>query len=76
MKLVNETGQRVAYWISSSSNSECGEIDIGGLVDHPSFDNQTNVYVAFNTSGGTSGFTILCDETGTGEQVEMALLTD
>ena len=76
MQLVNETGQQVAYWIQSGTDSECGTIDIGGLADLPHFDNQKNVYVGFNTPGGTSGFSIVCDNTGTGQQVEMALAAE
>lgn len=76
MTLVNETGQTVAYWIQSSSNAECGQIPPDGIADHPEFDNQTNVYVGFNTPGGTSGFSITCASTGTGQQVEMALLAE
>ena len=74
MQLVNETGQPVQYWIQSASNAECGSIDVDGIADHPEFDNQTNVYVGFNTPSGD--FSIECDDTGTGEQVEMALVVD
>jgi len=74
MILINETGQPVAYWIQTGSNAECGEIPIDGSVDHPEFDNQTNVYVGFNTTGASEAFSITCDKTGEGEQVEMALV--
>jgi len=73
MKLVNETGQKVYYWISSASSGDCGEIDVDGVADLPGYDNQTNVNVAFNTLGDSS-FSINCDNTGTGQQVEMALV--
>lgn len=76
MKLVNETGQTVAYWIQSASDAECGEIAVDGYVDHPEFDNQKNVYVGFDTCGGQEAFTINCANTGTGQQVEMALVAE
>ena len=76
MKLVNETGQRVAYWIQSASGQDCGEIDVNGVADHPEYDNQTNVYVGFNTPGVDDPFTITCANTGTGQQVEMALVVE
>ena len=74
MKLVNETGQKVAYWISSPSGGpNCGEIDVDGFADHPEYDNQANVYVGFNATGGQQQLTINLPESGTGQQVEMAL---
>ncbi len=76
MKLVNETGQLVEYWIANASNTECGTIAVGGLADLPNWDNQANVYVGFNTPSGTSGFPIICADTGTDEQVEMALVAE
>ena len=77
MKLVNETGQRVAYWIQSAKGgANCGEIDVNGLADHPEYDNDTNVYVGFNTTGGQRAFTITCPMTGKGEQVEMAMVAE
>jgi hypothetical protein len=76
MKLVNETGQQVAYWIQTGTNAECGTIDVDGIADHPEFDNQTDVYVGFNTTGTQQSFSITCAETGEGEQVEMALIAE
>jgi hypothetical protein len=76
MKLVNETGQQVAYWIQTGTNAECGTIDVDGLVDLPQYDNQTDVYVGFNTVGTQQSFSITCANTGKGEQVEMALLAE
>lgn len=77
MKLVNETGQPVAYWIQSASGgANCGEIDVDGIADHPEYDNQTDVYVGFNTTGGSQEFSITCAKTGQGEQVEMALVAE
>ena len=73
MKLVNETEQKVYYWIQTASTGpDCGEIDVNGLVDLPQYDNQTDVYVGFNTTGGQQAFSITCAETGKDEQVEMA----
>ena len=76
MKLVNETGQPVAYWIQTGNHSDCGQIDIGGYVDLPKYDNQTDVYVSFNTPGTDDPFRITCGNTGTGQQVEMALIAE
>ncbi len=77
MRLVNETGQPVAYWIQSvQGGANCGEIPVDGFVDHPDYDNQTDVYVGFNTTGGQESFSILCPETGQDEQVEMALVAE
>jgi hypothetical protein len=75
MQLVNESGQKVYYWISTASSGDCGEIDVDGIADLPSYDNQTNVSVSFNTIG-QGAFSITCDTTGTGGQVEMALVVE
>lgn len=76
MTLVNETGQPVNYWIQTGNQSDCGSLDVDGLVDLPAYDNKPNVYVGFNSSGTQQPFTIVCDNTGTGQQVEMALVVD
>jgi hypothetical protein len=76
MTLVNETGQPVDYWIQTGSHSDCGSLAVDGLIDLPKYDNQKNVYVGFNTSGSQQPFTIVCDNTGTGQQVEMALVVE
>ena len=77
MTLVNETGQQVEYWIQvGSTMNDCGSIEVDGLVDLPQYDNQSNVYVGFNTPGSQQPFSILCDSTGTGQQVEMALIVE
>ena len=77
MKLVNETGQQVAYWIQSAKNgANCGEIDVNGLADHPEYDNDTDIYVGFNTVGNQQAFTITCATTDQGEQVEMAFVAE
>jgi len=77
MRLVNESGQQVEYWVSSTqSGAECGTIDVDGYVDLPEFDNQADVYVGFDTPATDGVFTINCTNTGTGQQVEMALLAE
>ena len=75
MQLVNESGQVVYYWISTASSGDCGEIAVDGIADLPGYDNQANVTVSFNTVP-QGAFTINCDTTGTGEQVEMALVVE
>lgn len=76
MRLVNETSQRVAYWIQNQIQGvESGEIDIDGYVDYPKFDNQSDVYVSFNGTGGAQ-LAMACSNTGTGQQVEIALLAE
>lgn len=76
MTLVNETGQPVDYWIQSGSHADCGSLAVDGLIDLPQYDNQKNVYVGFNTQGTEVPFTIVCDNTATGQQVEMALVVE
>jgi hypothetical protein len=76
MILVNETNQQLDYWIQTGSQADCGSLAVNGLVDLPGYDNQKNVYVGFNTSGTQSPFTIVCNNTGTGQQVEMALVVE
>jgi hypothetical protein len=76
MKLVNETGQQVEYWIQCTNSADCGQIAVDGYVDLPSYDSQSNVYVGFNTTGSQDSFSINCDNTGTGQQVQMALVVE
>ena len=77
MTLVNETGQPVQYWITNSNNTECGNIDVDGEVNLPEWDNQANVSVGFSTVGTPqTRFTMNCAETGTGQQVEMAVVAE
>ena len=77
MILANETNQQVEYWIQVGSTLiDCGSIDVDGLVDLPQYDNQSNVYVGFNTQGTEVPFTINCGNTETGQQVEMALVVE
>jgi hypothetical protein len=76
MTLVNETGQQVDYWIQTGHQSDRGSLAVDGLIDLPQYDNQKNVYVGFNTPGTEEPFTIVCGNTGTGQQVEMALVVE
>ncbi len=76
MRLVNETGQGAAYWITAPGNVDCGEISVDGFVDLPFYDNQTDVVVQFMPTGGSESFSINIANTGTGEQVEMALVAE
>ena len=77
MKLVNQTQQPVFYSISSpTGGQQVGEIEADRSVDHPEFDNQKDVYVAFTPVPGTPAFSIICDETKTGEEVQMALMVE
>jgi len=76
MTLVNETGQPVDYWIQTGNQADCGSLDVDGLIDLPGYDNKENVYVGFNTQGTEVPFSIVCDSTGTGQQVEMALVVE
>ena len=75
MILANQTRQPVAYWISANGGSqECGHIDVNGIVDLPRYDNQTNVYVGFKPILPKQAFTIICADTGKGEEVQLALV--
>lgn len=73
MTLANETNQQVDYWIQTGNQADCGTLAVDGIIDLPQYDNQKNVYVGFNTAGTQQPFTIVCENTGTGQQVEMAL---
>jgi hypothetical protein len=73
MQLVNETNQAVEYWITCDGGGpDCGTIEVDGLVELPSYDNQSNVVVSFKPQG-TNAFSIDIENTGTGQQVELAL---
>ena len=76
MTLVNESGQPVSYNIKFGNTSDCGNLDIDGLIDLPGYDNQQNVTVSFSAQGGQMPFTMVCGNTGTGQQVEMALIVE
>lgn len=75
MKLVNETGVAVNYWVSSSGQADCGEIAVDGLVDLPAYDNQQNVTVSFIPAGG-GDFSTTWATTKTGQQTELALVAE
>ena len=77
MKLVNETGQDVSYWINCDAvGPNSGDIPVEGLANLPEYDNQINVLVSFKPGGGALAFSIDVDTTKTGQQVEMALLAE
>lgn len=74
MKLVNETGVAVNYWITSDSGADCGQIAVDGLADLPAYDNQRNVTVEFIPADGTADFSTTWDSTKSGQQTEIALV--
>jgi hypothetical protein len=77
MVLVNETNQQVSYWITCTGGGpDCGEIAVNGLVDLPKYDNQTNVVVGFKPVLPAKSITIQVSNTGTGQQIEMALVAE
>lgn len=75
MRIVNETGQEVFYGISGGGSADCGTIDVDGYVDLPFYDNQPVVNVSVTHSPDYT-FTITVPSSGTGEQVEMAVLAE
>lgn len=75
MKLVNETQQQVFFSISCTGMADCGTIDVNGIADMPSYDNQENVKVEFSVSD-SEAFQITIDDTAKGEQVEMAVVAE
>jgi hypothetical protein len=75
MKIVNETGQEVFYGISGGGSADCGTIAVDGFVDLPFYDNQAEVKVSV-THPVDRIFTITVPSSGTGEQVEMAVLAE
>jgi hypothetical protein len=76
MKLVNETGVAVNYWISSSGQADCGQIDVDGVADLPGYDNQQNVTVSFLPASGEDYLATTWPATQTGEQTELALVAE
>ncbi len=76
MRLVNETGVAVNYWISASGMADCGQIDVDGDVDLPGYDNQQNVTVEFLPGDGSDNFSTTWDSTKTDQQTEIALLAE
>ena len=75
MKLVNETNVAVNYTISSPGMGDCGQIDVDGLVDLPSYDNLQNVTVAFWPVDG-GDFSTTWDSTQTDQQTEITLVAE
>jgi hypothetical protein len=76
MKLVNETGVAVNYWISSSGMADCGQIDADGVADLPGYDNQQNVTVSFLPANSDDYFRTTWAATKTGQQTEVALVAE
>ncbi len=76
MKLVNETGQEVWYDISYPGSGDCGSIPVDGIADWPSYDNQTNVTVSFMPMPPAESFVITAEDTGTDQQIEMAVIAE
>ena len=77
MKLVNETGTGVFYWISASNGqADCGDIAVDGVADLPGYDNLQNVTVSFLPSDNSGYFSTTWDATKTGQQTELALVAE
>jgi len=72
--LVNETGQAVNYWITGGGSSDCGSIEVDGIAELPGYDNMSNVVVSFLPVGDTY-FRTTVNNSGTDQQVEMALVS-
>lgn len=76
MILANETNQAVDYWITCDGGGpDCGTIEVDGTAELPGYDNQTNVTVSFKPSG-TEQFSLDISNTGTGQQVELAVVAE
>ena len=76
MILANETNQAVDYWITCNGGGpDCGTIEVDGVVELPKYDNQTNVVVSFKPQG-TNWFALDVTNTGTGQQVELAVIAE
>jgi hypothetical protein len=76
MRIVNETEQEVFYGISCAGQGDCGTIEIDGYVDLNGYDNKSDVKVSVTATGGEKVFVIVIPETGTGQQVEMAVVVE
>lgn len=77
MKLVNETGIPVNYWITGPGGmADCGTIEPDGLADFPGYDNQQNVTVEFIPGDGSADFSTTWDSTKTDQQTEIALVAE
>jgi hypothetical protein len=63
----------VNYWVTGGGSSDCGSIDVDGIADLPGYDNMSNVVVSF-LPVGDSYFRTTVDNSGTGQQVQMALV--
>lgn len=76
MKLVNETGQDVFYGITCANSGDCGTILVDGIADLPYYDNQTDVVVSFVPTSPQTAFSITVPDSGTDQQVEMAVVAE
>jgi hypothetical protein len=76
MRIVNETEQEVVYNISFTGGGDCGTIEVDGYADLPAYDNQSNIRVSVTATGAEKVFVIVIPETGTGQQVEMAMVVE
>lgn len=72
MTLNNNTPIQVFYSITSASSGDCGTIDPGQTADWPSYDNQTNVGVAFE-SNSSSGFSVTIPQPKPGMAVTIGI---
>jgi hypothetical protein len=75
MTLYNNTPIQVFYSITSGGSGDCGTIDPGQTADLPSYDNQSNVGVAFEPNSGT-GFSVTIPESGTGKAVTIGIFLE
>ncbi len=79
MLLANNTPQTLFYSIGTANSADCGTISAGGTASLPYYDNQTNVQVGFQVSGGNPNpipFSIVIPSTGTGKAVTLGLYVE
>jgi len=74
MRLVNETGIEIFYSISAPNSGDCGTIAVDGYVDLPYYDNQDSVNLSVSPNQQDTFFAVVVPETGTGKQVEFAIV--
>jgi len=72
MTLYNNTPIQVFYSITSAGSGDCGTIDPGQTADLSSYDNQSNVGVAFEPNSGT-GFSVTIPQSGAGMAVTIGI---
>jgi hypothetical protein len=79
MQLYNNTPNQLFYSIGDASSADCGTIDQGETADLPYYDNQQNVNVAFQVSGGGANavpFSVTIPSSGTGMAVTLGLYVE